>query len=226
RPLRSTRVTGLPRYYEAVRPPAPHRYAAPCSFRCLGVSLSPVAPTRHLAYRDEEFPRSALAPEPGSRHLCAGHHLANKQAPARLIPGQQLNPGFDVVDTLSTLHQWFTRVRLPGSHLTHHVRRFRNAHHPGSFTGAACGGLGPPPTGRSRRAHLHHQHSTASERSDLLHRTLLQRSWRTVIGVADDFVVVVAGTRADAEALKAEAATVLAPMGRGLSEAQPRTTRD
>ncbi len=36
-------------------------------------------------------------------------------------------------------------VRLLGSHLTHHVRLFRNAHHPGSFTDAACGGLRPPP---------------------------------------------------------------------------------
>src|SRR5215218_1716847 len=185
RPLRSTRVTGLPRYYEAVRPPAPHRYAAPRSFRCLGVSLSPTTPTRGQPYRGEEFPRSAPAPEPGSRHLCAGHHLANQQAPARLIPGQQLDPGFDVVATLSTLHQWFTRVRLPGSHLTHRMRLFRNAHHPGSFTGAACGGLGPPPAERSRRTNLHHQHSTASKKVRLLHQTLPPRSWHTVVGVPD-----------------------------------------
>jgi hypothetical protein len=58
------------------------------------------------------------APEPSSRRLCAGHHLASQQAPARLVPGQQLDPGFDAVDTLSTLHQRFTRVRLLGSHLT------------------------------------------------------------------------------------------------------------
>jgi hypothetical protein len=128
-------------------------------------------------------PRSAPAPEPGSRHLCAGHHLANQQAPARLIPGQQLDPGFDVADTLSTLPQWFTRVRLPGSHLTHLVRLFRNAHHPGSFTGAACGGLGPPPAERSRRANLHHQCSTASKKVRLLHQTLPPRSWHTIIGV-------------------------------------------
>jgi hypothetical protein len=68
-------------------------------------------------------------PDPSSRHLYAGHHLANQQAPARLIPGQQLDPGFDDVATLSTFHQWFTHVRLHGSHLTHLVRLFRNAHH-------------------------------------------------------------------------------------------------
>jgi len=67
------------------------------------------------------------------------------QAPARLIPGQDPGPGSDAVHTLSALRQWFTRVRLPGSHLTHHVRLFRSAHHPGSFTGAACGGFGPLP---------------------------------------------------------------------------------
>ena len=67
------------------------------------------------------------------------------QAPARLIPGQDPGPGSDAIHTLSALQQWFTRVRLPGSHLTHHVRLFRSAHHPGSFTGAACGGFGPLP---------------------------------------------------------------------------------
>jgi hypothetical protein len=67
------------------------------------------------------------------------------QAPARLIPGQDPNPGFDAIHTLSTLQQWFTRVRLLGSYLTHLVRLSRSAHHPGSFTEAACGGLEPPP---------------------------------------------------------------------------------
>jgi RNA-directed DNA polymerase len=45
-----------------------------------------------------------------------------------------------------------------------------------------------------------------------------------LIRYADDFVVMVAGTRADAEALKAEAADVLAPMGLRLSEAKTRIT--
>jgi hypothetical protein len=31
----------------------------------------------------------------GSRCLYAGHHLANKRAPARLIPGSDTHPGFD-----------------------------------------------------------------------------------------------------------------------------------
>src|SRR5690349_24278277 len=162
RPLRSTRITGLHRYYETVRPPAPRRYSAPHSFRCLRFSLSSTGPTPGRQYRGEAFPRSTPAPEPSSRHLCAGHHLANRQAPARLVPGQQLDPGFDVVATLSTLHQWFTHVRLPGSHLTHLVRLFRHTHHHGSFTAATDGGLQPPPAERLRRTYLHHQCSTAT----------------------------------------------------------------
>jgi RNA-directed DNA polymerase len=45
-----------------------------------------------------------------------------------------------------------------------------------------------------------------------------------LIRYADDFVVMVAGTRADAQALKAETAAVLAPMGLGLSAAKTRIT--
>ena len=43
-----------------------------------------------------------------------------------------------------------------------------------------------------------------------------------LVRYADDFVVLVAGTRAHAEALRAEAAAVLAPMGLRLSEAKTR----
>jgi hypothetical protein len=58
-------------------------------------------PTRRLA------PPSCRAP-PGP----------GPQAPARLIPGQDPNPGSDAVHTLSALQQWFTHVRLPGSRET------------------------------------------------------------------------------------------------------------
>jgi len=41
--------------------------------------------------------------------------------------------GFDATHTVSTRHQWFTCVRLPGSYPTHLTCAFyRNAHHPGS----------------------------------------------------------------------------------------------
>ena len=118
RPLRSARITGHPRYYEPVRPYAPTRYSAPHSFRCLGCSLSPAVPTPDRRRRGDRFPRSVPMPDLSSRHLYAGHHLASQQAPARLVPGQRLDPGFDDIATLSTLPQWFTHVRLLGSHLT------------------------------------------------------------------------------------------------------------
>jgi hypothetical protein len=75
----STRITRHHRYYRTIRPPAPHRYSAPHSFRCLGSSLSPVPPTRDRPYRGEAFPRFALEPKPSSRHLHAGHHQSSKQ---------------------------------------------------------------------------------------------------------------------------------------------------
>jgi hypothetical protein len=70
----------------------------------------------HIGARRSHVPHQRL--NPGSRHLHAGHHQGSRQVSPWLIPGQQRDPGFDVVHTLSTRHQWFTRVRLPGSHLT------------------------------------------------------------------------------------------------------------
>src|ERR1700716_4566250 len=128
RPLRSPRIASFHRYYETVRPCAPHRYST------LTVSAAWGAPSRrsfqHTTGRagatGSHVPCRCLT---RVRHLYAGHHLANQQAPARLIPGQQLDPGFDDVASLSTFHQWFTHVRLHGSRPTHLVRLFRNAHH-------------------------------------------------------------------------------------------------
>ena len=40
------------------------------------------------------------------------------RSPSRLIPGHSIFPGFDIIHSLSTRHQWFTRVRLLGPHLT------------------------------------------------------------------------------------------------------------
>ena len=172
------------RYYETVRPCAPHRYSTPRRFRCLGHSLRPAGPTPGRHRWGDRFPRSVPMPDPNSRHLCAGHHLANQQAPARLVPGQQRDPGFDDTCTLSTFQQWFTLVRLLGPHLTPSRAPFPRRSPPRLLTAAARGGLRPPPAGRSRRAYPHHQHDTASKDHALLHRNLPQRSWHTVIGVA------------------------------------------
>ena len=84
-----------------------------------------------------------VAARPVSRH------------PPSFLPDQQLEPGFGDVPTLSTLHQRFTCVRLTSAHLTGSSRLFRNAHHPGRWTSAACGGLDPGPATRVRGAIPH-----------------------------------------------------------------------
>jgi hypothetical protein len=88
-PLRSARITGHHRYYEPVRPCAPHRYSAPRSFRCLGYSLRPAgtrpAPTgRQVACQRLNRARAAFVP---------GHHLASRQASGQAHPGVS-NPRF------------------------------------------------------------------------------------------------------------------------------------
>ena len=116
-------------------PLCPASVLSPSQFPPLGV-LPPAGrgPTAQASrHRGDRFPRSAPEPGPSSRHLHAGHRLASQQAPARLIPGQRLDPGFDAIDTLSTRHQWFALARLLDSTpdaLT--ARLFRDAHHPGS----------------------------------------------------------------------------------------------
>ena len=84
-----------------------------------------------------------VAARPVSRH------------PPSFVPGQRLEPGFDNILTLSTLHQRFTCVRLTSAHLTGDSRLFRNAHHPGRWAEAACGGLDPGPATRVRGAFPH-----------------------------------------------------------------------
>src|SRR5262249_51547983 len=106
--------------------------------------------------------------------------------PPSFFPGQQLEPGFGDVPTLSTRHQRFTCVRLASAHLTGSPRLFRNAHPLGHWTKAACGGLDPDPAIRARGTCPHLLCSkAASSWLSLLHGSLLfAPSWRTVVGVA------------------------------------------
>ena len=55
-------------------------------------------------------------------------------------------------DEISTRQQWFTRVRLPGPHLTPLRAPFPHRSRPRSSAKAAWGGLKPPSAGRLRRA--------------------------------------------------------------------------
>src|ERR1035437_2657275 len=118
RPLRSTPITGASSLLRTGPPARPASVLNTSQFLLLGAlplttpnhaggGIGTCLPTFHAASR-----RS------GSRRLPAGHRQASKRAPARLIPGQGVRPGFDVTYWLSTLHQRFTCVRLPDPHLT------------------------------------------------------------------------------------------------------------
>jgi hypothetical protein len=50
---------------------------------------------------------------------------------ANLVPEKSHFPGFDIISTLSTRHQWFACARLSGPYLTGQARLFRNAQHHG-----------------------------------------------------------------------------------------------
>jgi len=109
--------------------PVPRIGTQPLADQPLGVLPSthdrgPHSATGRPRARDDRFPRSAPEPGPSSRHLHAGHRLANQQAPARLIPGRHTRPGFDVADSVSTRHQWIAFARLLGPHLTRSRRAF------------------------------------------------------------------------------------------------------
>jgi hypothetical protein len=101
-------------------------------------------------------------PNPGSRHLYAGHRLVGQQAPSKLVPRLQHDLGFDVVirgfDASSVVRLHSPSWISPDEVLP---RLFRIRSPPRLFTDAACGGLKPPPAGRLRRAFLHLLHSTA-----------------------------------------------------------------
>ena len=64
----------------------------PSQICCLGLSLPAGQPTPACLFRDEDLPRSALVPGPGSRHLSAGDRQASKQVTARLIRGNNWTP--------------------------------------------------------------------------------------------------------------------------------------
>jgi len=117
RPLRSTRVTGLPRYYETVCPRAPHRYSAPCDGGRLGLSLSLPAPRAassigatgsHVPCKSPGQARAAYMPDA-------------IRAVSRLPPDLSQNPGLALVSTplefITTRHQRFAPARLPDPHL-------------------------------------------------------------------------------------------------------------
>jgi len=104
-PLRSTPITGASPLLRASPPTHPASVLSTSQFLLLG------GPSHHPHGRSYKGGPSHVPysrSRPGSRRLHAGHHLANRRAPARLIPGTTRNPGFDVMfnhlDTSSAIH--------------------------------------------------------------------------------------------------------------------------
>jgi len=101
RPLRSPAVTAGSSLLRAGPPAHPATVLNPLRGHRLGHSLSP--PTTRQQYRGAPSPVPHGSSRPGSRRLHAGHRLANKRAPARLILESTGNPSFDVTfDTYDT----------------------------------------------------------------------------------------------------------------------------
>ena len=116
--LRSTRITRLHRYYAPVRPSAPHRYSPPRGSSTCGFSLGIGAVGSHVPHESLVRARAAFMPTAT---------WAGDRRPPGFIPGQRLDPGFDGVPTLSTRHQRFTHVRLPGPHLMESCSTFSDS---------------------------------------------------------------------------------------------------
>jgi hypothetical protein len=167
RPLRSTRITGLHRYYETVRPRAPHRYSAPRGVVRLGFSLSP--PSHQGAGSIGATGSHVPCKSPGQARAASMPDAV--RAVSRLPPDLSRSPDHAPVSTplrkITTRHQRFAHARLPDPHLTRSPPRlFPQRSPPRHLTDAACGGLEPPPAGRPRRTYLHLLHSTASRGSN------------------------------------------------------------
>src|SRR3954451_7136690 len=107
--LPSAVITRLRRYYEPVRPCASHRYSAPrgsAPWRSPFASRRQVPTFRTRASRWSHAVVMPVAARPVGR------------LPPSFGAGQQREPGFGDVPTLSTRQQRFTRVRLTSAHLT------------------------------------------------------------------------------------------------------------
>jgi len=61
--LRSTRITGLPRYYTSVRPSAPHRYSPPRGSSTCGFSLGIGATSSHVPHKRLDRVLAAFMPD-------------------------------------------------------------------------------------------------------------------------------------------------------------------
>src|SRR6516162_5001622 len=154
-------------------------------YRPFAATTSPSAPVHRIGtlalvgrplgllpwHRGDRFPGSPFEPGSDWRHLHAGRHAGGKRMAPALIPGQRLDPGFDVVLMLSTRHQWFPCGRLSDPYLTRSRRAFSETLTTGALDPSRSRWFGaclrrPAPRGLpSSRTHI---------------------AWRTVVRIVDD----------------------------------------
>jgi len=114
-PLRSTPITGASSLLRVSPPARPATVLNPSRFPPVGTL--PLTALAGRGYRGAPSPVPRESSRPDSRRFHAGHRLASKRAPARLIPEQLVRPGFDVnrvcFDTSSANHSRSSSRSLP-----------------------------------------------------------------------------------------------------------------
>ena len=162
--------------------------------------VAPSPPSPAGQYRDDRFSCSMPAPTTSSRHLYTGHRQDSTQAASWLRARHQgapssrghlttpvSMPSFYSFDASAVVHTRSSSRRTPDP-LT--AGLFPQRSPPRLLTDAACGGLRAPPARRTRRANLHHWHSTVRA-GDLLHRH--HSTFRTHVGFQNSADVSICG---------------------------------
>ena len=142
-------------------PPSLHSH-----YSCFLTTTRWSVPDRNLGISVSRFCRLYVFPY----HLRSGSHVPHEslnqaraaylpvtvqpvnRLPLDSVPGCQIGLVSMTVECLSTEHPRFTSVRLPGSHLTSHARRFPDRSPPGNLSPSGAGqfegwSCNPPPEG-------------------------------------------------------------------------------
>jgi hypothetical protein len=179
RPLRSALITGASPLLRA-GPPAEAATVLSAS-RFLPPGALPLAAGTIGAGRRCRHPPSHVpcrSRRPGSRRLHAGHRLASRRAPARLIPGPFNRPGFDAICLLRHVVSGSLALAFPvppdASRAPFPQRSPRR-----SSANAARGGLTPPPRRATPKGHTFISCTAPHPARSPTPQPHLPRSWRT-----------------------------------------------
>ena len=151
-PFAPAPLQGLHRYYEVLRPCAPHRYSGPCGFSRLDVSLGIGATGSHVPYKSLVRLRAAYMPD--ARGQPSGY--------PRACPGRWVRPRFRhhliPYDTSSTVC-FRSPLRTAPAGMVSRLLLQRSP--PRLLAEAACSGLRPAPDCRPRGTCPHLSYSCA-----------------------------------------------------------------